>query len=582
MFGAAGALAGLGTAASHHPAHADAATSGSAGGAAATAEPDGSPPPTAGGKRTEAWIAAVVRRMSVEEKVGQLLVAHVYGAAAEVADARNTAEYGVATPSEVVAKYHLGGVCYFTWSGNVVDPVQVANLSNGLQRSSVGSGAGLPLLVSTDQEQGTIVRIGPPATQFPGNMALGAERRVDAARRAAAITGRELAAVGINQDYAPVADVNVNPANPVIGVRSYGSEPGLVRALTAAQVKGYQRDAGILATAKHFPGHGDTSVDSHTGIPVITHTREQWEDIDAPPFRDAIKAGIGAIMTGHLVMPELDPAGDPATLSYPIMTGILRRELGFDGVVVTDALGMQGVRDKYGDDRVVVLAVLAGVDMLLRPPQFDVAHQALLAAVDQGEISRHRLDESVTRILRWKVKAGLVRDPFVHVDKVPEIVGPPAHLAAADDITEATTTLVKNDAGVLPLAPGPRTVLVTGSGAAATQALADACGERGATASAFNTGSRPTDAAIASAVAQAGASDLTVVVTQKAWDTVRHRSTSTPATPCARAGRQRRHGCRGRRAGSVRHRAFHPGRDLPRNLCRKRGGLAFVRPGAVR
>jgi beta-N-acetylhexosaminidase len=494
VFGAAGTLGGL--AAGQPAAHA-----------------------TTSGAPAEAWIAATVRRMSVEEKVGHLLVAHVYGSAADVADARNVSEYGVATPAEVVAKYHLGGVCYFTWSGNVVAPAQVATLSNGLQRSAVDSGAGLPLLVSTDQEQGTIVRIGPPATQFPGNMALGAARRVEAARRAAAITGRELAALGINQDYAPVADVNVNAANPVIGVRSYASDPSLVRALTSAQVRGYQRDAGILATAKHFPGHGDTTVDSHTGIPVITHTRAQWEAIDAPPFRAAIKAGIGAIMTGHLVMPELDDSGDPATLSHPIMTGILRRALGFDGVVVTDSLGMQGVRDKYGDDRVVVLAVLAGVDMLLRPPQFDVAHQALLAAVDGGEIGRRRLDQAVTRILRWKVRAGIVRDPFVDVGKVSETVGTAAHLAAADHITEATTTLVKNDAGLLPLAAGPRTVLVTGSGAAATQSLADAIGERGATVSALDTGTRPSDSAIAAALAQAAASDLTVVLTQKAWDT---------------------------------------------------------------
>ncbi|MEQ4205297.1 glycoside hydrolase family 3 protein [Actinopolymorpha sp. B17G11] len=500
---AAGAVAGFGV----------------TGPAAAAAGTTSVGPPRRLGPAAEAWIAQVVRRMSLEEKVGQLLVTHVYGATADTPDARNTSTYGVATPAEIVAKYHLGGICYFTWSGNISEPRQVAGLSNGLQRAAVESGAGVPLLISTDQEQGTIVRVGPPATQFPGNMALGASRDAAAAREAAAITGKELAALGINQDYAPVADVNVDPANPVIGVRSFGADPTLARTLTAAQVKGYERDAGIIATAKHFPGHGDTELDSHTEIPVIRHTKEQWEQIDAPPFEAAIEAGIGSIMTGHLVFPELDPSEDPATLSYPIMTGILREQLGYDGVVCTDSLGMQGVRDKYGDDRVVVLAVNAGVDMLLRPPAFDLAHQALLEAVRAQEISRRRLDEAVTRILRLKLAEGIVHEPYVDVDEVDEIVGTPDHLARADRITERTTTLVKNGADLLPLAPGARTVLVTGSGVAATATLAEAMTDRGATAESYATGTRPTDTAIATAVERAAACDLTIVLTQKAWDT---------------------------------------------------------------
>jgi beta-N-acetylhexosaminidase len=519
---AAGAVAGFGvTTPAAAAADADGPSGADSTSAAApgTRPAAGAGPPHRQGPTAEAWIAHVVRRMSLAEKVGQLLVTHVYGATADTPDARNTSTYGVATPAEIVAKYHLGGICYFTWSGNIGEPRQVAGLSNGVQRAAVQSGAGIPLLISTDQEQGTIVRLGPPATQFPGIMALGASRDSDAAREAAALTGRELAAVGINQDYAPVADVNVDPANPVIGVRSFGADPTLVRTMTAAQVKGYERDAGIVATAKHFPGHGDTELDSHTDIPVIRHTREQWEQIDAPPFEAAIDAGIGSIMTGHLVFPELDPSEDPATLSYPIMTGILREQLGYDGVVCTDALGMQGVREKYGDDRVVVLAVNAGVDMLLRPPAFDLAHQALLTAVRKQEISRRRLDEAVTRILWLKLARGIVHEPYVDVDEVDEIVGTQDHLARADRITERTTTLVKNDADLLPLAPGARSVLVTGSGDAATSALAEAMTEHGATAEAYATGTRPTDTAIATALERASASDLTVVLTQKAWDT---------------------------------------------------------------
>ncbi|REF37565.1 glycoside hydrolase family 3 protein [Thermasporomyces composti] len=496
VLGAAGALAGIATAAA--PAH--------AGGLARAA----------GVRR---WVEETLQRMSVEEKVGQLLVTHVYGADAHTPDSRNTSEYGVATAAEVVAKYRLGGVCYFTWSDNIADPRQVARLSNGLQEAALTSGAGVPLLISTDQEQGTIVRVGPPATQFPGNQGLAAGRDVAAARRAAAITGRELAALGINQDYAPVADVNVNPANPVIGVRSFGSDPALAAAFTAAQVAGYERDGGVIATAKHFPGHGDTQVDSHVGIPEIRHTREEWERIDAPPFRAAIEAGIGAVMTGHLVFPELDPSGDPATLSYPIITGLLREELGFDGVVITDSLGMRGVRDKYGDDRVVVLAINAGVDMLLRPPQFDLAYQALLEAVHSGEISPERLDEAVGRILRLKAERGIVHDPFVDVDQAAARVGTRAHLAQADRITVATTTVVKNDAGLLPLAPGPRAVLVTGASAVPVAEFAAAFAARGATPTTHPTGTQPSDSAIATAVARARESELALVVTYKAWDT---------------------------------------------------------------
>jgi beta-N-acetylhexosaminidase len=198
-------------------------------------------------------------------------------------------------------------------------------------------------------------------------MAFGAGGSCEDARTAGRISGAELHAIGIRQDYSPVADVNVNPANPVIGVRSFGADPDAVAALVAAEVKGYQ-SSGVAATAKHFPGHGDTAVDSHFGFPVITHSRELWSNLDAVPFRAAIRAGIDSIMTAHIMVPALDPSGDPATLSHPILTGILREELGYDGVVVTDSLQMEGVRTKYGDDRVPVLALKAGVDQLLNPP----------------------------------------------------------------------------------------------------------------------------------------------------------------------------------------------------------------------
>ena len=264
----------------------------------------------------------------------------------------------------------------------MANPPQIAGLSNGLQRVATKSGARIPLMIATDQEHGVVTRVGPPATQLPGNMALGAGRSETDTYDAAQISGKELRAIGINQNFAPDADVNVNPQNPVIGVRSFGSDPSLVSSLVSASVAGYQ-DASVSATAKHFPGHGDTATDSHYGVPIINHTRAEWDSIDAPPFRAAIKRGIDSIMTAHIVVPSLDPSGTPATLSKPIITDVLRGELGYDGVVITDALTMQGVRDGFGDDRIPVLALKAGVDQLLMPApgKLDIAYHAVLDAV---------------------------------------------------------------------------------------------------------------------------------------------------------------------------------------------------------
>jgi beta-N-acetylhexosaminidase len=467
------------------------------------------------------WVTSTMARMTLEEKVGQLFVQYAYGSSADTKDARNVPLYGVETPAEVVQKYHLGGVIYFNWTDSANDPHQIANLSNGLQRAALSqdSKVKVPLTIATDQEQGVVVRVNPPATQFPGNMALGAGRSVDDARSAARITGEELKAIGINTDFAPVSDVNVNPLNPVIGVRSFSSDPTLAADLASAQVKGYQDDAGISATAKHFPGHGDTDVDSHFGFPVITHTREQWEQIDAPPFKADIAAGIDMIMTAHLNFPALDPAGDPATLSKPILTGVLRGELGFKGVIITDSLGMQGVRDKYGDAEVAVRALLAGVDQLLMPPDMDTAYDAVVAAVKSGRISQQVLNDHVRRVLELKYEKGLVANPYVDTSAVDSVVGTPDHLAAADAITNRTATLVKNDDSALPMAVEGTKVMVTGYGVTTKQTLADALTARGAQVTVEETGSNPSNATINRAVAAAADQDSVVVTTMKAWST---------------------------------------------------------------
>ncbi|MFJ8883818.1 glycoside hydrolase family 3 protein [Streptomyces sp. NPDC102402] len=485
---------------------------------------------------TDSRLKRLIARMSLEEKVGQLFVMRVYGHSATEPDQAdidaNLAEIGVRDAAELISTYHVGGIIYFAWAHNTRDPHQIADLSNGIQRAGLAGPTPLPLLVSTDQEHGIVCRVGEPATLLPGAMALGAGGSRTDARTAGRIAGAELAAMGINQNYAPDADVNVNPANPVIGVRSFGSDPDSVADMVTAQVKGYQ-SAGVASTAKHFPGHGDTSTDSHTGLPVISHTREQWVELDAPPFRAAVAAGIDSIMTAHIVVPALDPSEDPATLSHPILTGILREELGYDGVVVTDALGMEGVRTKYGDARVPVLALLAGVDQLLNPPDLKVAWTAVLDAVKGGEISEARIEESILRILRLKTKLGLFRDPYVTHRGVDRTVGIRSHLAAADRIAERTTTLLANSGSLLPLSRrSHRNLLVVGADPASpsgttgppTTTLAGAFEELGYAATVLPTGTAPTAAKIAEAVAAAEGKDAVVVGTYNVTATSSQRT----------------------------------------------------------
>jgi beta-N-acetylhexosaminidase len=348
-------------------------------------------------------VERVLSKMSVEQKVGQLFMPVVYGTSADTVSGENQARYGAQTPAKVIAKYHLGGVILFPQ--NVKSVGQVVGLTNGLQRASKQ----VPLLIGTDQENGLVSRMSALMTDFPGAGEIGATGDPAYSRAVAKATGEELRALGVNLDFAPVADVNINPRNPIIGRRAFGKDPKRVATMVSAAVKGFA-DADVAATAKHFPGHGDTSVDSHTGLPVIKHTRAEWEKIDAPPFKAAIDAGVDAVMSAHIVFPKLDPSGDPATLSKPILTGLLREKLGFNGVVSTDALNMAGVRQKYNDGEIAVRAVLAGADILLMPNDLPKAYQAVLSAVKSGRISKQRLDQSVTRLLKLKQERGVLTE----------------------------------------------------------------------------------------------------------------------------------------------------------------------------
>jgi beta-N-acetylhexosaminidase len=407
--------------------------------------------------------------MSVAEKVGQLFVPAFSSRADALVKVR---------------KYHVGGLIYFP--ENFGSPTRTAAQSNALQKA-----AKIPLLLGVDEEQGIVSRT-PFITRFPGNMALGATRNPADARAAARVTGTELRAVGINLDYAPDADVNVNPRNPVIGLRSFGSDPALAATMTAGAVAGYQ-EAGVAATAKHFPGHGDTAVDSHTGLPVIRHSPAQWARLDAPPFKAAIAAGVDVIMTAHIVVPKLDKSGDPSTLSKTVLTGLLRDKLGYQGVITTDSLQMAGVREKYGDAAVPVRAINAGADQLLMPPSLPRAFKAVVQAVRSGKITEKRLDESVTRILKLKQRRGLFQGTAADPAKAEAAIGTSAQAATARQVAERSVTLVRNKGGLLPLKG--KKVAVSGPGA---DRLLAALRRQGV------------------ATAARGAADVTVLTTQNA------------------------------------------------------------------
>jgi beta-N-acetylhexosaminidase len=501
-----------------------------------TAATFGPPPATAGDPGTSGdapyrgRVISLMQHMTLQQKVGQLFVIEVAGRHAttvsDSAKAVNQRLYGVDTPAQAIAKYQPGGVIYYSTrvactgcasDDNIGDPAQVATMSNGLQAASLAQPAHIPLQISVDQEGGALVaRFLAPATQMPGNMALGAGRSARDAHDSAKVIGEELKAVGVTQDYAPVSDVNINPNNPVIGIRSIGGDPNLVSDLASAQVEGFHA-GGVSAVAKHFPGHGDTGVDSHFGLPQVTHSLEQFHAIDLPPFEADIAAGVDTIMTAHVVFPAVDPSGAPATMSHTILTGVLRNELGFKGLIVTDALDMAGATSTYPPNVAPVQAILAGADQLLVPPQMDTAYGAVLDAVRSGIISEKRLDESVYRVLLHKYQRGIFAHPMVDPARAATIMGAPDHLARAQAITDHTTTLVKNDTGLLPLSAGPRNVLVAGWGVGTTQGIANAVAVRGATTQVLESGTTPSTTQIDAAVAAAQDNDLVVVSTNNAY-----------------------------------------------------------------
>ncbi|HEX7118086.1 MAG TPA: glycoside hydrolase family 3 N-terminal domain-containing protein [Longimicrobiales bacterium] len=413
------------------------------------ASPSGGPP-SAGidpAASAEAWVEATMERLPLRRKVAQLVVPWLDGAYLAVGTPEHERLRGW------VEEQGVGGVIV-----SIGPPLEIAAKLNLLQEM-----ADVPLLVAADVESGpgqrltagTVVPYGMElggGTDFPPIMALGAAGDPSLAYEVGRITAIEARAVGIHMAFAPVVDVNNNPANPIINTRSYGEDPEAVARLGAAHIRGLQ-DHGLLATAKHFPGHGNTSTDSHIGLPVLSVDRARADSIELVPFRAAIDAGVAAVMVAHVAFPALSGDTVPATLSRALTTGLLKEELGFDGLTVVDALDMGAITTRYGAEEAAVLALEAGADLLLMPLDVAATIDAVVAAVEAGRISEARIDRSVRKLLRLKAGLGLHARRRVELDRVPYAVGRPEHAELARRIAERAFTLVRDRDGLIPVRP---------------------------------------------------------------------------------------------------------------------------------
>ena len=410
------------------------------------------------------WANEQLRKMSLEEKVGQLISVGVN------ATFLNQDSDAYRSLRHQIEDNKVGGIILF--KGPVYESVILVNRMQQLAR--------YPLLISADLEAGAGMRFD-DTVNFPWNMAVGATGNPEYARRQGEITAREARALGVQQIFAPVVDVNNNAANPVINVRSYGEDPADVARFAAAFTEGAQ-DAGVIATAKHFPGHGDTAVDSHRGLPEINVNRERLNTVEFVPFKAAVDAGVGAVMMGHIALPQIDATavkplpenlkskpidtdqnGEiieekgamPATMS-PVIGHILRNDLKFQGMIVTDALSMSGLTIYFTQEEAAVRALEAGADMLLKPADVDASFRGVLQAVKSGRITEQRVEESARRILAAKYDLGLVKDRMTSIDSIDRIVGSKDVMALATEIAEHAITLVRDEDKLVPLKPGKR------------------------------------------------------------------------------------------------------------------------------
>jgi len=387
-------------------------------------------------------IERMLDSLPIPARVAQLIMPWIPGSYAAFDDSAFT------VAQRWVDSIQVGGIIV-----SVGSPLDIASKLNRLQLRSA-----LPLLVAADLESGSAFRLN-GGTPFPTNMGIAAAGSEADAYEIGRITALEGRAVGIHLTFSPVADVNNNPANPIINTRSFGEDPWLVARLVAASIRGLQ-DHGMLATAKHFPGHGDTGTDSHLSLPVVTAPWSRLDTLELVPFRAAIEAGVALVMSAHVAMPGMSSGGTrPATLDPAILTGVLRDSLGFSGMVVTDALDMGGIVSTYGAGQAAVLAFEAGADLLLQPADPRLAVDAMLAAVESGRISHERLDRSVRRVLQMKRHLGLFRQRTVALDSISEIVGRSEFVDTARQIAQRSIVLVADSQGTVDsLRAGPRPI----------------------------------------------------------------------------------------------------------------------------
>jgi len=405
-------------------------------------------------ERQRRWVDSTLASLSLRERVGQMVMVWMLG------DYTNVRDSSYAEVIRWVERDGIGGV-----SMSLGTPIEVAAKLNDLQRR-----ARVPLLVSADLEPGLgrlegglfahyMLDAG-GATVFPPAMAIAATARDSDAYDVARAIAEEGRAVGIHVNFAPVVDVNNNPSNPVINTRSFGEDPRRVARLSAHFVRG-AIDGGQLATAKHFPGHGDTDVDSHVGLPVVGASMARLDSVELVPFKAAIAAGASLVMTAHIALPAVNgDSSTPATLAPRIITGLLRDSLHFRGVAITDAMTMEGIGKGYTAEQSSVLAVQAGAEILLKPSDATRAINALVAAVDRGEISRSRIDSAARHMLELKARSGVAFAPMVSLERLREVVGSPAHRAIAASVARRAITLLRDRDTLVPLRGAARVAIV--------------------------------------------------------------------------------------------------------------------------
>ena len=393
----------------------------------------------------EKWAEKTLKKLSLEEKIGQVFMIWCRASFLNV----ENPEYLQLV--DAMQKYHVGS---FAMTVHVdgpfllrSEPYEAAELLNRLQRESK-----LPLLFAADFERGVSMRLF-GTTVFPHAMAFGGDGSLEDAEAFGRITAEEARAIGVQWNFFPDADVNSNPANPIINTRSFGEDPKQVGDLAAAYIKG-AHEGGMLTTAKHFPGHGDTATDSHLGVASVNVDRAHLDSIELPPFREAISAGVDSVMVAHVTVPALDP--DPnhvATISPKVVTDLLEKQLGFNGIIVTDALDMAGLTRLFSNDigRAAVEAFKAGNDLLLIPADFPASFNSMLQAVRSGEISEERLNRSVLKILKAKASLDLQKARLVDIDAVAKAVSQPEHLTFGQQVADKAITLVRDNGRVLPL-----------------------------------------------------------------------------------------------------------------------------------